>query len=120
MNLYADQKMIYSVIRNLLFNALKFTYRGGNVSIHAHQEDSMVRVMVHDDGMGMDQDTAARVFAIDKRKSVKGTDGEKGTGLGLALCKEFVEQHGGRIWIDSQPGQGTTVNFTVPYDQNSC
>ncbi|EFI36320.1 PAS/PAC sensor signal transduction histidine kinase [Desulfonatronospira thiodismutans ASO3-1] len=114
MNLYADQKMIYSVIRNLLFNALKFTYQGGNVSIHAHKQGSMVKIMIHDDGMGMDQDTAARVFAIDKRKSVKGTDGEKGTGLGLALCKEFVEQHGGRIWIDSEPGQGTTVYFTVP------
>ncbi len=114
MNLFADQKMLYTVIRNLIFNALKFTHRGGNVSIHAHQDGSMVRVIVHDDGMGMDQETAAGVFAIDQKRSVKGTEGEKGTGLGLILCKEFVEKHGGRIWIESEPGQGTTVSFTVP------
>ncbi|WP_291323622.1 PAS domain S-box protein [Desulfonatronospira sp.] len=114
MNLFADQKMIYSVIRNLIFNAIKFTHRGGNVSIHAHQQGSMVRVMVHDDGVGMDQDTLAGLFAMKQKKSVKGTEGEKGTGLGLALCKEFVEKHGGQIWIESRPGQGTTVYFTVP------
>ncbi|WP_291321353.1 HAMP domain-containing sensor histidine kinase, partial [Desulfonatronospira sp.] len=114
MNLFADQQMVYSIIRNLLFNAIKFTHRGGNVSIHAHQEGSMVRVMVHDDGMGMDQATAAGLFAIDQKRSVKGTEGEKGTGLGLVLCKEFVEKHGGRIWVESEPGQGTTVSFTVP------
>ncbi len=113
MNLFADQKMMYSVIRNLIFNAIKFTHRGGNVSIHAHQEGSMVRVMVQDDGMGMDQETAAGVFAIDQKRSVKGTEGEKGTGLGLILCKEFVEKHRGRIWVESEPGQGTTVSFTV-------
>jgi len=120
MNLFADQQMVYSIIRNLLFNAIKFTHRGENVSIHAHQEGSMVRVMVHDDGMGMDQETAAGLFAIDQKRSVKGTEGEKGTGLGLVLCKEFVEKHGGRIWVESEPGKGTTVSFTVPYDQNSC
>ena len=111
---FADQKMIHTVIRNVFFNAVKFTNRGGNISIHAHEAGSMVKVMVQDDGIGMNKETTLNVFAIDQRISLKGTEGEKGTGLGLALCKDLVEMHGGQIWIESEPGQGTTVYFTVP------
>ncbi len=114
MTVLADKYMVQTVIRNLVFNAVKFTYRGGNIIIAAHREEMMVMVSVEDDGMGMEQKICDGIFAIDKKTSLLGTEGEKGTGLGLILCREFVEKHEGEIRLESSPGQGTKVCFSLP------
>jgi len=110
----ADQPMIKTVIRNILFNAIKFTPRGGEIVITARQEEQKVTVAVQDNGVGMNEQVMSSVFTLEKGKRQLGTEGEKGTGLGLMLCKQFIEQHGGEIWVESDPGKGTTVFFTLP------
>jgi len=115
-----DPPLIGTVIRNLLSNALKFSNRGGHVLVTARQEGGMVTVSVQDDGVGMDQETLAKLFSLDNKITRPGTEGETSTGLGLVLCKEFVEKHGGRIWAKSSPGQGTTFSFTLPLPDTSC
>jgi signal transduction histidine kinase len=110
----ADQSMLNTVLRNLISNAIKFVKPGGSIDVSARKDGVMVTVAVQDTGIGMDQKTLAGLFALDKKRTRRGTAGEKGTGLGMVLCKQFVEQHGGRIWVESSPGQGTTVFFTLP------
>ncbi len=114
-----DQAMINTVIRNVIFNAVKFTRKSGNISVTARKAGSNIEVCVQDDGIGMSEAILASIFTVDKNKRQMGTDGEKGTGLGLILCKEFVEKHGGIIWLESEQGKGTKVFFTLPYDQDS-
>jgi signal transduction histidine kinase len=109
-----DVPMISTVLRNLISNALKFTDRGGSVIVSASRNFDMVKVVVKDTGMGMGQDSLDQIFTLEKKKVVPGTQGETGTGLGLVLCKEFIEKHGGQIWLKSEPGLGTTVFFTLP------
>ncbi|MCA1742713.1 MAG: PAS domain S-box protein [Desulfovibrionales bacterium] len=109
-----DQAMINTVIRNLIFNAVKFTPQGGNISVTARKRDSDAEICVQDNGIGMSEKIRSSIFTVDKSKRQLGTDGEKGTGLGLILCKEFVEKHGGQIWVESEPGKGTKVFFTLP------
>jgi PAS domain S-box-containing protein len=109
----ADAHMLNTVLRNLLFNALKFSNHGGNVIVSAQQDADKVTVAVKDDGVGMDEQTLASLFALGRKDSRLGTAGEKGTGLGLVLCKEFIEKHGGTIRVESQPDQGATFFFTL-------
>ncbi len=109
-----DPAMIGTVIRNLLSNAVKFSNRGGRVRVTAAREGSMVHVSVQDNGMGMDEQTLSGLFRLDRKVSKLGTEGESSTGLGLILCKEFTDRHGGYIWAESTPGQGTTFHFTLP------
>lgn len=109
-----DKPMINTVIRNLLFNAVKFTPRGGAVAIAAKVENNVVQVSVRDSGIGMSNEMLANLFAVSREKLQFGTEGEKGTGLGLVLCKQFIEKHGGRIWVESRRNEGTTVFFTLP------
>jgi PAS domain S-box-containing protein len=111
---HADLSMLDSVIRNLLSNALKFTYRGGTVEVRAMEKDAWVTVAVQDSGVGMDHKTLNGLFALSGKTSSRGTERESGSCLGLLLCKEFVEQHGGRIWVESAPGLGSTFFFTLP------
>ncbi len=112
----ADENMLNTVIRNLTSNALKFTPYNGQVTIMAkvELETNMVEVTVMDTGVGISEADAAKLFKIAVHHSTLGTAKEKGTGLGLIICKEMVECHGGRIWVESEPGQGTMVKFTVP------
>lgn len=110
----ADRPMFTAVIRNLLFNAVKFTKRDGSIRLVVKRENDMVRVMIQDTGVGMDRKTLDRLFALDKRVSLRGTEGERGTGLGLILCKEFIEKHGGNIRADSACGQGSTFTILLP------
>ena len=114
LNVLADQPMIHTVIRNLIFNAVKFTHKDGNISLTAREAESEVEICVQDDGIGMDEAIMSKIFSVDKSKRQYGTDGERGTGLGLIICKEFVEKHGGKIWVESEPGKGTKVCFTLP------
>jgi signal transduction histidine kinase len=110
----ADKNMLKTVLRNLISNAIKFTYRNGKVEVKASVNDDMVEITVSDNGIGMSEITKAELFRIDANVSTPGTENEKGTGLGLFLCKEFVEKHGGKIWAESQWGNGSVFKFTLP------
>ena len=112
-----DQPMLKTVIRNILFNAIKFTHRNGEISITAQQEVQTVTVVIQDSGIGINEQILSTLFTLEKEKRQLGTEGEKGTGLGLVLCKQFIEQHGGEIWVESIQGQGTTVFFTLPFKE---
>jgi len=114
-----DEKMIQSVFRNLISNAIKFTYRGGKVTIEANANaDNMIEVQVTDTGVGIKSSEIEKLFRIDEDYSTCGTEGEPSTGLGLILCREFVEKHGGKIWVNSQQGIGSTFYFTLPAKKN--
>ncbi|WP_161946240.1 chemotaxis protein CheB [Desulfonatronum thiosulfatophilum] len=114
LRVYVDQPMFNMILRNLLSNAVKFTKSGEMVLVTATKRDSMVVISVEDNGMGMDQTALSKLFMLDKVSSRKGTAGEKGTGLGLLLCKEFVQMHGGKIWAQSKHNEGSTFYFTLP------
>jgi PAS domain S-box-containing protein len=111
---YADYAMLYTVLRNLVSNALKFTSSGGHIEISAHYRGEMIEVDVTDGGIGIPPEDLPKLFRIDTRYSRPGTDGEEGTGLGLILCKELIEKNHGEIWAESDVGQGTTFRFTLP------
>jgi signal transduction histidine kinase len=116
---YADYHMINTILRNLLSNAVKFTNSGGNVNVRANQEDNSVTVTVSDTGIGISKQHLPELFRIDAHYMRSGTANERGTGLGLILCKEFIERNNGTIWIESEIGKGTTVNFTLPTDSKA-
>ncbi len=110
---HADENMVNLVVRNLLYNAVKFTERGGNVEINAEKQNGMIQVYVKDSGVGMSESVQAKIFNDAEHYSSSGTEEESGSGLGLKLCKEFVEKNGGKIWVDSAPGEGSTFYFTL-------
>lgn len=111
---YLDKDMISSVIRNLLSNAIKFTHPGGKIMIITEQLEHEIKVMITDSGVGIEQQSLAKLFRIDESFSLPGTQNEKGTGLGLVLCKEFIDKHKGKIWAESEPGVGSRFYFTIP------
>jgi len=110
---YADKNMINSVIRNLLSNAIKFT-ENGLIRIYAEKYENFIKIFVSDTGKGISQERLATLFDITGSTPTTGTRGESGTGLGLLLCKEFVEKNGGIINVVSKEGEGTTISFTLP------
>jgi len=111
---WADPTMLHSILQNLTGNAIKFTPSSGEVTIRVADQDSMIQVSVIDTGVGVSPEKLAHLFEFVAGRSTDGTAGEKGTGLGLLLCKELVEKHGGRLWVDSVVGQGTSFHFTLP------
>lgn len=112
---YADTNMLMTVLRNLVSNAVKFTPKGGHVGISAVLYDKQTEITVADNGIGMDAKAQSDLFNINTTITTKGTANEYGSGLGLILCKEFVDKHGGKIWVDSQPGTGSKFIFTLPF-----
>ncbi|MGA2406604.1 MAG: two-component regulator propeller domain-containing protein [Bacteroidales bacterium] len=114
LTIVADKNMIKTILRNLISNAIKFTYKNGKVEITATIDNKQVEISVSDSGIGMTKETMAKLFRIDSNLSTHGTENEKGTGLGLILCKEFVEKHGGKIWVESESGKGSIFRFTLP------
>ncbi|MFA3784041.1 PAS domain S-box protein [Melioribacteraceae bacterium 4301-Me] len=112
--LNADEDMTDTIIRNLLTNAIKFTSSGGIVSVAANKIDSFTEITISDSGVGMDEESMSKLFKLDSTFSTAGTSNEKGTGLGLIICKEFVEKHGGKIRVESQLGKGSKFIFTLP------
>ena len=113
--LLVDKYMLQTIIRNLVANAIKFTPKGGKVRISARPEPSKtIVVSVEDSGIGMTKEMINNLFLIDVDTKRQGTEGEPSTGLGLLLCKEFVEKHGGKIWVESDPQIGSTFYFSVP------
>nr|WP_319266202.1 hybrid sensor histidine kinase/response regulator [uncultured Draconibacterium sp.] len=111
---YGDRNMILLILRNLVSNAIKFTQKGGQISISAEKAGEMVKVVVADTGIGIDEDKVKNLFSIDSKTTSTGTANEQGHGLGLVLCKEFVKINNGQIGIESTPGKGTKVWFTLP------
>lgn len=111
---HADTSMLETIIRNLLSNAVKFTHTGGVVMIKASAEDKTVIFAVKDNGVGIPEVKLADLFHKNANYTTYGTMGEKGTGLGLSLCYDFVAKHGGRLWVESVEGDGTTFYFTIP------
>jgi len=111
-----DKDLIDSVLRNLISNAIKFTKRNGTVIIEAVKQDknNSIKISVTDTGVGIPKDKIDDLFRLDKNTSTQGTDNETGTGLGLIICKEFVEKLGGKIWVESEVGKGSTFSFTIP------
>jgi len=119
-SVFADNNMLQTVIRNLISNALKFTPKGGTVHLSAEVDESKtVKISVQDTGIGMNPDRIDKLFRLDVQTNRKGTNGEPSSGLGLLLCKEFVEKHGGSIHIESEEGKGSTFSFTLPYSASS-
>jgi PAS domain S-box-containing protein len=115
---YADEKMTDTILRNLLSNAVKFTRRDGKVIIRTKKTDNeTLEISVSDTGVGMSEEKVKKLFKIDEMVSSKGTEGEPSTGLGLLLCKEFVEKHGGRILVESKDGKGSTFTFSLPVEE---
>jgi PAS domain S-box-containing protein len=110
----ADEDMLNTVIRNLITNAIKFTNVNGTISIGAKLKDDLAEIYVIDNGVGMDRKQIANLFRLEVSHSTTGTYNEVGTGLGLLLCKEFVEKNGGTIWVESEPGKGTNFSFSIP------
>ena len=113
LQVYADRKMIATVIRNLISNAIKFTEKSGFIAINSSISGDIATVSVKDTGKGMKPELVIKLFKIQEKLSTVGTAGEKGTGLGLILCKEFVEQNGGKIWVSSKWQEGSTFFFTL-------
>lgn len=111
---FADEDMIFSVIQNLLSNALKFTREGGNIIFRSHFRESDIEISISDNGVGIKEDDLRKLFRIDTHHTTYGTKDEKGSGLGLLLCKEMVERNRGKIWVTSKLGEGTTFSFTIP------
>jgi len=111
---FADINLLDTTLRNLINNAIKFTPRGGFILIKASQELDIIKISVIDSGTGMTREQIETLFNIEKTHSIDGTNGEKGSGLGLVLCKEFVEINKGSISVESQVGKGSIISFTIP------
>ena len=105
--------MLATVLRNYINNAIKFTHEGGQIDIFIadHQDFAIV---VKDNGTGMSKKEQEKIFKLDNKIRRNGTNGEKGTGLGLIICKEFIDKHRGQVWLESEEGEGTAFYFSIP------
>lgn len=114
LSVFADPEMLKTIMRNLISNAIKFTNSGGRIDIHGERGIDNIIIAVSDNGIGIESHKQKELFDSSQFHSIEGTRGEKGTGLGLILCKEFVEKHGGSIWVESEFSKGSTFKFTIP------
>jgi signal transduction histidine kinase len=110
----AHKHSVNTVVRNLISNAIKFTPQGGTITLGTKRSDELLTVSIADTGVGMTAEIMQKLFRLDTKHTTKGTAEEKGTGLGLILCKEFIEKNGGRIWVESVVGKGSVFYFTLP------
>ena len=113
---FADDNMLQFVIRNLVSNAVKFTHKGGKIGVSAKAtNDKRVEISIKDTGIGMNNAMVDHLFRLDSQINRKGTEGEPSSGLGLMLCKEFIEKQGGKIEVESKEGKGSIFYFTIPH-----
>jgi PAS domain S-box-containing protein len=120
-HVFADKEMISTILRNLLSNAIKFTENGGKVTILSAIDKNELTVTITDNGVGISKENIDKLFTINEGFSTPGTEKEKGTGLGLILCKEFIEKHHGKIWVESNVGIGSSFSFSLPTtNENKC
>nr|WP_244247482.1 PAS domain-containing sensor histidine kinase [Leptospira montravelensis] len=116
---YADEKMVETVLRNLISNAIKYSHVGGEIQIFSKSLGDDLEICIADTGTGISEEIQNKLFRIDaKQTSMPGTLGERGTALGLILCKEFIEKHGGSIWVNSEIGNGSKFYFTLPKESS--
>lgn len=115
---FADSNQIRVVIRNLLSNAIKYTPHGGSIAISCTAAENLLEIAVTDSGIGIAESVKADIFHLPINKGAMGTDNEKGTGIGLMLCKDFVTGNGGKIWAESEPEKGSSFHFTLPMGGN--
>jgi signal transduction histidine kinase len=111
---YVDVNQITTVVRNLVSNAIKFTPKDGTITCSVEDNGLYWKVSIKDTGVGIAEKDKEKLFKIDTNITTMGTSQETGTGLGLILCKEFVERNGGTVWVESKEGEGSTFSFTVP------
>lgn len=114
LTLYADKNMFQAIIRNLVLNAVKFTKKNGTIHIQASEDVNDIIITVKDSGIGMNPKIIEDLFKIDKKNNRTGTENELSTGLGLLLCKEFIDKHNGKIWVESEEGKGSTFYISLP------
>jgi len=118
LSIFADSQMLNAIIRNLVSNSIKFTPKGGKVFVKGESTyDNNVEIAIKDTGIGMPEEIVQNLFCLDAVTSRKGTDGEPSTGLGLIICKDFIEKHGGKIRVESVEGKGSTFCFTLPLSE---
>jgi len=115
-NVFADQNMLETVLRNLISNSIKYTHAGGKIEIQTYSKEDYLELSVSDTGVGMSKEVLDNLFIIGEQESLQGTLGEKGTGLGLILCKDFIEKHNGKIWVESQPDKGSSFYIAIPHN----
>lgn len=115
MVVFADRNMLKTVLRNLITNAIKYTNNGGSIHVSARLNDKETEITIADTGIGMDEETRQKLFKIESNLSIRGTANEKGNGLGLIICKEIIEKHGGKIWVESKLNRGSRFIFTLPF-----
>jgi signal transduction histidine kinase len=111
---WADENMLNTVFRNLISNAIKFTYPNGKVEISYRIQSKTIEIMIQDNGKGMTKEEQVQLFNIDSKFSTLGTNNEKGTGLGLIICREFIEKHKGEIWLESEKDKGSKFIISLP------
>jgi signal transduction histidine kinase len=111
---FADENMLKTIFRNLISNAIKFSHEQGTISLKSGIIDQQIELTVADTGIGIPAENLHRLFRIDETVTTKGTANETGSGLGLILCKEFIEKHNGKIWIESEVDKGSAFKFTLP------
>jgi signal transduction histidine kinase len=111
---FVDPNMINTVVRNLISNAIKFTPRGGEVIVESKQLNGAIEITIRDNGIGIKEDDIVKLFRIDEQLVQNGTENETGTGLGLILCKEFIDKHKGELYVKSEPNKGSSFIFTLP------
>ena len=112
---WGDKDMVGTILRNLVSNAIKFTFPNGAVSISGESNNTETIIRITDSGIGIPEKAIEKLFRIDSKYSTPGTQDEQGTGLGLILCKDFVDKHNGKIWVESINGEGATFIFTLPH-----
>ena len=118
LTVFADRNMVGVILRNFLSNAVKFTPKGGSIAVSAKSfSNYMIQISVKDTGIGMNQNIIDNLFRINTNTNRKGTEGEYSTGLGLLICKDFIDKHGGNIIIESEEGKGSVFHFTLPYSR---
>jgi signal transduction histidine kinase len=117
-NVHADPDQVHIILRNLISNAIKFAVAGSSVTVALKPDQKFVTVSIHDQGIGIRQDDVEKIMMGKKIMGTRGTGGEKGTGLGLLLCREFIQLNGGQFFLNSTYGKGTTVSFTLPVQKS--
>ena len=114
--LSTDETILGTVLRNLISNTIKFTNPGGQIEVAAITNQGHVEISISDNGVGMDENTVQKIFDLTTNVTLPGTANEKGSGLGLVLCREFVKKLDGQLWVESEKGKGSTFKFTLPYN----